>query len=75
MPMPCVLLGSAAARGQGSDDPATATFIPGSPFRDGGTTIGCTDDSDELCPSAGSTSADAYDVCEAPIDGLISPCA
>jgi hypothetical protein len=43
---------------QGGDDCASATVIGSLPFTDDGTTVGYTDDYDEVCPYTGSTSPD-----------------
>lgn len=51
MPNPDVIL-------QGGDTCATATVIGSLPYTDDGTTVGYTDDYDEVCPYTGSTSPD-----------------
>jgi hypothetical protein len=43
---------------QGGDTIETASLIPSIPFHDSGTTLGYTDDYDEVCPYSGSTSPD-----------------
>ncbi len=43
---------------QGGDDISTATVIPGMPYYDEGTTVGYTNDYDEVCPYTGSTAPD-----------------
>ncbi|HOP06228.1 MAG TPA: thrombospondin type 3 repeat-containing protein [candidate division Zixibacteria bacterium] len=44
---------------QGGDDISTATVIPGFPFIDTGTTVGYTDDYQEVCPTQNATSTAA----------------
>ena len=43
---------------QGGDNCGSATVIPGLPYADNGTTVGYTNDYDEVCPYSGSTSPD-----------------
>jgi hypothetical protein len=51
---------TSGAFAQGGDNPTSATAIGALPFADTGTTVGYTNDSDEVCPFTGSSSPDVY---------------